>query len=850
MSRALAERLTAAFDELTELGWGRAAPDEAKTLPLGTPAQQYIVKAALRTGGWDAWYDTDIRRLPHALYLPGVLAVYGARVGLPVRRIADLIIFTTGSDPALVACADILAEVSAEAEGELLNQFCFSNEGSPHEPTGWSETLINRVHERALELPAETGYLRDFWAHAGGWVDPEQWEHLWRFFRRELARPQALTSRFAEHVLLTAQLGAFVTGPFGVAVAAGVERGWISREQLLDAAVIGMDVATRPGDRKVWASTFAELGRPSPEELRSRVDALVPVLAGGNAAVVETVGVPLLAAVPEDRLGELVLALSPAGTAKARRAVLAALDRRPTPSGPLIHEVLEVLEPWAESPGPVANALRRLASGWGVAWDPGARTGDVVDFGPLAEWPATPALWEVPRVLAPAADRTLVLELASELLSRTWTEVEPVDLAVERFLDAANALAHADPEAMREVALSFGGESWEHPRAVAAVMEWAQGARGADRGDEELATRRVRAVARRLGEGPVLLASPSWEDLRIDEEDLLNRLSLIAAHGTRVTRSDLLLALTRLELSTVPEDLGHRLQSIHLEVVAWDGGVSQGVDVAQLLAAYVADPVLEPTLVPPSGEEGWCREGHGIPASLRRFPLRPGGTDSAVGGAGFSTYPHWGDAVGLALCPYSIEFLDGSMSDHVPAMAWAQLARRSRPLPPGLAVNLLAGLARTDAESLAIQSQAVHDAWQRGLLEPGTADLALLDWTGRPTRLVALARAWGEAAELGLLPVVWPLFDQLCAVGASAPRLPAGMVDVVRSMQALRPSVVAAVADGKATPDQLELPGLRTLAARSGSAQAMTLARGLVEHLPPAPTPSTSSHRRQSAEQE
>lgn len=44
--------LDAAIEVYRALGWDRAEPHEAPSLPIGTPDQQRIAKAGLRSGDW------------------------------------------------------------------------------------------------------------------------------------------------------------------------------------------------------------------------------------------------------------------------------------------------------------------------------------------------------------------------------------------------------------------------------------------------------------------------------------------------------------------------------------------------------------------------------------------------------------------------------------------------------------------------------------------------------------------------------------------------------------------------------------------------------------------------------
>ncbi len=127
----------------------------------------------------------------------------------------------------------------------------------------------------------------------------------------------------------------------------------------------------------------------------------------------------------------------------------------------------------------------------------------------------------------------------------------------------------------------------------------------------------------------------------------------------------------------------------------------------------------------------------------------------------------------------------------------------------------------------------MREAWERGLLRPGEADVRYLDWTAAgPTQLAALAAALVELAEDGLASVVWPVLDDVLTASLAATRLAAGTAEVAEAMRGLAPEALAAVASGLADERVLDVPGLRALAGRGGSSRAVVAAREAVALLP------------------
>ena len=227
-----------------------------------------------------------------------------------------------------------------------------------------------------------------------------------------------------------------------------------------------------------------------------------------------------------------------------------------------------------------------------------------------------------------------------------------------------------------------------------------------------------------------------------------------------------------------------------------------------------------------------------IPSTTRRSsrngrPRRP-----ADDGNNGLIRSHWAsDSTASRLTQESSREATSPIRRHALGLQARQIARRATPLPPGGAINLLAIQRPHHQAAMADSAAALLEAWSRGLLVPGVPDVAYLDWSKTPSNVAAFATALTAAASDGLLSVVWPILDDLVGASIEAPRMIAGTAEVVESALELLPEVAAAVADGLAPTSALDLPGIRALAARSGSSRAVTLARQLVAAADEPPTP-------------
>lgn len=202
--------------------------------------------------------------------------------------------------------------------------------------------------------------------------------------------------------------------------------------------------------------------------------------------------------------------------------------------------------------------------------------------------------------------------------------------------------------------------------------------------------------------------------------------------------------------------------------------------------------------------------------------------------ASFPNHPDGGSAPDVELP--AVPGADRSYGRYLPqpsdGLVWRQLVRRAAPLTSAEAIHLLA-VQRTAhpraAEDLAL---AVTEAWQRGLLRPGVADVAHLRHGKDVPQVAALAGVLLDLAAEGLASVAWPVLDDLLVAALEGPRMTAGTAEVAEAMKELAPEALAAVAAGTADGSVLDVPGLRRLAARGGSSRAVVAAREAVALLP------------------
>lgn len=804
-----------------ELGWTEAELADAPSLPLGTPEQRKTALAGLRSGPWgeigqvrsNAWGWISALTVN-----PSMLALFAVRVGVDAARTASILPGVT-QVPEPISLA-ILAERGPAFAAAFIEAACRSNRRVwEHSSSVHGGLAVRLVAHHGIQVPENIQYLKDWAVFTLAVLTGERAELMPH--NREVPSEAEVRPLFAEHARVAVDLGLAATGPFGQLLPAAVAAGWISREDAVEFAFTALDRAQRPGDRKRWAEILTQDLNAADAELLPRIDALVPVLASGEASVIEAFAPRMLAGAGTDYLADIALVSLLSTNRKAQRLVLNALGTLPVPTPDAIDALTPRLsELGADSDKAVSRGAAQLIAAWGITRvEP-----EQESVGTRGLWQATPQLWQVP-----AFDRGpfTAEDLTDAAAMLTAGPDTMVDIHTERFLAAVVAVSYADVEAARQALRGVGNRA---PNGLRPVPSWLKGEPPqwgldlADRAYEPLLARDF-AVFQRLGELPCLLSTPSTVDLQVALPDLISRLVSYRDAGTAAVESDFLVALLRLDpsrsdASSIPADLSVAIQLQSGEQLRKNAG--------EIVRDYLADPWLEPALK--QGNETWKRwraRPPRLPASLSTFPRR---FKDSYASAVFDLAPHWGDSSLTSLGWYPFESGLGLLA--------RQIARRATPLPPGGAINLLAIQRPHHQAAMADSATALREAWSRGLLLPGVADVTYLDWSGTPSNVAAFAAAMTEAAGDGLLSVVWPILDDLVVASIEAPRMIAGTADVVEAALALLPEVQAAIAAGLAPATALGLPGVRALAARSGSSRAVTLARQVVAGAGVAPSSS------------
>ena len=832
----MASKLERAVEIYRSLGYEETAYENILSLGIGTKEEQGIAREGLKSGEW-----VQIKQLSENSYgfAPVIdvdlkkLAVFAIRIGVEAKRAANVI--GRGDEISLQA-------IMARGENYAVNFISAAENGNRR---AWEHSLsvlgmlcLKLLHRLNLPIPESVEYMKDWAAASAVILLGAKKDYL--FDDSFTLEKEEILRRFIEHIEKGISLNMPATGPFPDLLFFGVEKHLLSKEAAKEYIFDALYIAKRPGDRKAWVELLDKLGCVE-KDFTDRAENLIPLLGLGESPLLERFAPVLIENISEELLYPVLISCTSAKVKKTKKMLLNSVLKREKPKS--ANDFVEWLSLYLQDEDQsIAGLAEKLALSWGLALEQEESTKELQGL-----WRESPKLWEVPRFSLGEGTAESLTDMVA-LLSDRKECVE--DLLFEQFLALANQIAYKNPE---EAKISLAGIPNSDSGILWTLGRWARGIETKPveesrqrfwQGEKEivrieyreLLTMRRENLFRTMGQWPCLLSTPSFEDLSISIEDFLERLSLYRAEKfSYVSEPDLQLALTRLDMETFSqEDISkckeerskcvEKLQELDLKIQLPSGEFLQdeeGKDIllGELIVAYLQDPYVEPDFVP--GETPYWKVELKMPESLKALPYRLSYSHNAL----FSIFPNWGD--------YSLTAVHRDFEVyHGQGIILRQLARRRKPLSKGALMNWIAAFGRLSDENAEDALKANREAWERGLLLPGIADISYLDWSGGElSNLANLAAAMDFMANEGMLSLVWKAACDTVEQALKMPRILAGTAEIVKFLRDYLDETIFAVEKKLASKEALEMKPIRILAGKSGSSKAVSYAKEILEKL-------------------
>ena len=830
----MASKLERAVEIYRSLGYEETTYENILSLGIGTKEEQSQARDGLKSGEW-----TQIKQLSENTYgfVPVVdvdlkkLAVFAIRVGVEAKRAANIL--SRGDEIVLQA---IMARGESYAQNFVLAACTSNRRAWEHSLSVLGMLALKLVHKMNLPLPESVEYMKDWSAASAILLGREKKDY--NFDESFVLEKEEILRRFLEHIELGISLGVASTGPFSKVLLFGAENQLFSTETAKDYVFEVLQIAKRPGDRKAWLEILDKIGWTE-EEIVSDAENLIPLLGLGESPLLERFAPILIEKVSEELLSPVLISCTSAKGNKVKKLILNAVLKREKPNAE--EDYAEWLSLYLQDEDKsIANLAGKVEKSWGMSLEKEECKKELRGL-----WRKTPTLWEVPRFSLGTVSSESLTDMVA-MLSERKECVE--DLLFEQFLALTNHIAYKNPEAAK---MSLVGIPNGDSGTLWTLGKWARGIEIKPveesrqrfwQGEKEivkiqyrdLLTMRRELLFRTIGQWPCLLSTPSFEDLSISIEDLLERLSLYQAEKfSYVSEPDLQLALTRLDMETYSkEDISkckeerskcvEKLQELDLKIQLPSGEFLQdeeGKDIllGELIAAYLQDPYTEPDFFP--GDTPYWRVELKMPESLKALPYRLSYSHKEL----FSIFPNWGDFALTAVHRDSEVY-------HGQGLILRQIARRRKPLSKGALMNWIAVFGNLSDENAGDALKANQEAWERGLLLPSFADITYMDWRGKDlSNLANLASSMEYMANEGMLSLLWKPACDCVELSLKAPRILAGTAEMVKFLRDYLDEVIFAVENQLAPAELLDMPVIKTLAEKSGSSKAVAYAKEILE---------------------
>ncbi len=791
------------------LGWDQAKPEEALDLPLGTPAQQRIIRPAIEKGictrqEFQLEFDRQSQG-ENLTFDSRMLSLYYVRLGVKPELTANFNFGTTHK---------ITAACVAEQGTDYIRRFVLNVKDKlpalerPHlQPDSNAIASVFLINSEAWEnepIPTDIGYLNN-WAMVAtaalGGKELVQFKG-----RAQLPSGMVLHKRFYEHAEAAHDQGLRLYGPLGYALVMGLKRRYFPRKEPIRWFMEAFAIATRPPDARHIVDLLHNHARLTDKELLTHRKHLQPAFAASDAHLLGHFGHRLLTLVNDEELVQFAVGALRAPNTDALRLVVESLAKRERPTTKTVQALQWRLKELAGHTDPeIAAHARNILEKWQVPNIP--TFGDTTANPNDTLWQPTPKLWQAPRFTAGAVSPFSIREHLEQLPRTPGVS----DLNTEQFLSKIVTLANENLESAQTILADY--DSLFKNRAFLAR--------------QSVAISRELEALDQLGTMPCLLSEPSYVDLRITAADLVTRLERYRDAKAEVAPIDLYLALLRLDVTTIDiETITNQLA--HLSVpIARRYGVKGFKNASEVVRDYLYDPFAEPPLI-----MFQIYDKRLVPAPTHRpqslfYCYNPSHWwISQYGEIDPGVYPMWEDSAWISM-------RWGRVVDPIKMGLLAQqAAHRSRPFGPGLAMNMLAMQRPSVSGEFEGAWEAMILSWERGLLRPNIADPALLDWRFEIDNYYNFCDTFVKIAHEGMLSVVWPLLDRMLTFSKQERKLVKASFEVSEAMAELAPEVTKAIAAGAAPPEVAIAPGLRWFAVHNGRGRVYRAAQAAIRRLP------------------
>lgn len=322
----MASKLEKAAEIYRSLGYEETDFDDILNLGIGNKEEQKEAREGLKSGDW-----TEIKQLSDNTYgfvsVVDVnlekLAIFAIRVGVDAKRAANIL--RRSSEVALKA----IKERGETFAMNFIQAACASNRRIwEHSLSVLGMLALKLVHEMNLEIPESVEYMKDWAAAAAILLTSKRKDY--NFDEKFVIEKSEILRRFNEHIEVGVALNVPATGPFSKILIWGVQNNLITKDTAMEQVFYGLSIAQRPGDRKEYVNVLEQIGITD-EEIKSRVETIIPLLGLGETALMERFAPVLIESATDEWLYPILISCSSAKVKKIKKLILKTVLKREKP---------------------------------------------------------------------------------------------------------------------------------------------------------------------------------------------------------------------------------------------------------------------------------------------------------------------------------------------------------------------------------------------------------------------------------------------------------------------------------------------------------------------------------------
>ena len=208
--------------------------------------------------------------------LESELALFAVCLGVDARRAVNILPRKHWEANYLV-----ISSRGKKYANDFINYACIAKRRPwEHNASFFGRVAVELVYRLELDVPENVEYIKDWVVYAATALDIKAATHG----ETDFPSLEMIERRFLEHIEVVFSIHTPFTGPLGDIVRVSVEQGIMTKEKAIKLCFSALNIAIRPGDRKVLIELLDILKTPD-EQFIDQLQSLIPLLSLGESPI-------------------------------------------------------------------------------------------------------------------------------------------------------------------------------------------------------------------------------------------------------------------------------------------------------------------------------------------------------------------------------------------------------------------------------------------------------------------------------------------------------------------------------------------------------------------------------------